>query len=274
VLEVRRAWLDDLYDAYEVEAAYDRAHLGEPEFTVEHVRASWTHDSWVARREGAAVGFAGFTHGRMRVWAQEDEARERLLAALLEHAPRALSTIFPAGDAALADLLEREGFERKHEVWRMEVELGGQLAEPAWPEGVTVRTFRDGDARAVHRLLDEAYRTTGQGDEDRFEDWEPAMMGDPSFDPELWFLAEAEGELVGACLNWREGFVKDIVVAAEWRGRGLGEALLRHAFRELAARGVDRVGLKVDSNNPTGAHRLYERVGMRTAQTYAVFERR
>ena len=44
---------------------------------------------------------------------------------------------------------------------------------------------------------------------------------------------------------------------------GLGEALLRAAFAELFARGRRRVGLGVDTENVTGALRLYERVGMR-----------
>ena len=47
-----------------------------------------------------------------------------------------------------------------------------------------------------------------------------------------------------------------------WRRRGLGETLLRAAFRELYLRGRRRVGLGVDAENVTGALRLYERVGM------------
>jgi ribosomal protein S18 acetylase RimI-like enzyme len=85
---------------------------------------------------------------------------------------------------------------------------------------------------------------------------------DEEFDPELWFLAESEAELAGAVICWTSAFVKDLVVHEAWRGRGLGEALLRHVFRTFAARGAPAVELKVQSDN-TPAVRLYERVGMR-----------
>ena len=52
-------------------------------------------------------------------------------------------------------------------------------------------------------------------------------------------------------------------VRPAWRRRGLGEALLRSAFAELFTRGHRRVGLGVDTENVSGALRLYERVGMR-----------
>jgi ribosomal protein S18 acetylase RimI-like enzyme len=41
--------------------------------------------------------------------------------------------------------------------------------------------------------------------------------------------------------------------------RGLGLALLRHAFGEFRQLGECRAGLGVDADNPSGATRLYER---------------
>ncbi len=38
--------------------------------------------------------------------------------------------------------------------------------------------------------------------------------------------------------------------------------------RRLYERGVRSVGLKVDAHNPTGALRLYERVGMRVVKRF------
>jgi ribosomal protein S18 acetylase RimI-like enzyme len=94
------------------------------------------------------------------------------------------------------------------------------------------------------------------------------------FDPEAWFLAVAEGQIVAAALNWDEGYVKDLVVHPDWRGRGLGKALMLQTFGEFSRRGLTRVTLKTDSNNPTGAWRLYERLGMKTERTYEIFEKR
>jgi ribosomal protein S18 acetylase RimI-like enzyme len=127
-----------------------------------------------------------------------------------------------------------------------------------------VRTWRDGDAPSVHALLVAAF-AGGREKIAPYGEWHGWFTGDASFEPATCFLAFGEGQLAGVALCWREGFVKDLAVAPAWRRRGLGEALLRHAFRVFAQRGLSEVSLKVDADNPTGAVRLYERVGMRRA---------
>ena len=56
--------------------------------------------------------------------------------------------------------------------------------------------------------------------------------------------------------------MKNLAVAKEFRGRGLGRLLLQTAFATYAAKGCTAVGLGVDMTNPTGAYRLYESVGL------------
>jgi ribosomal protein S18 acetylase RimI-like enzyme len=53
----------------------------------------------------------------------------------------------------------------------------------------------------------------------------------------------------------------------------LGIALLLHSFSEFYRRGKYKVGLGVDSQNLTGATRLYERAGMHVARTYISYEK-
>jgi ribosomal protein S18 acetylase RimI-like enzyme len=62
-------------------------------------------------------------------------------------------------------------------------------------------------------------------------------------------------------------------VRPRWRRLGLGEALLRESFREFHRRGERRVALAVDVENPTGATRLYERVGMRPLWEAVVYRK-
>ena len=69
------------------------------------------------------------------------------------------------------------------------------------------------------------------------------------------------------------GWVDTLAVRRPWRRRGLGLALLLHSFRELRARGRERVGLGVDGENTTGAVRLYERAGMHVARRSDTYER-
>jgi ribosomal protein S18 acetylase RimI-like enzyme len=58
-----------------------------------------------------------------------------------------------------------------------------------------------------------------------------------------------------------EGYVDYIAVASEWRGRGLGRALLQESFRRFAAEGMHRAVLWVNGRNES-ATRLYRAVGM------------
>jgi ribosomal protein S18 acetylase RimI-like enzyme len=151
-------------------------------------------------------------------------------------------------------------------VLRMRIDLDPAVVrEPRWPVGVSVRAFTPADAERLHSLLVHGYRHGG-GAVAEFRTWLPQMTGDEEYDPSLWLLAEAQSELVGAILCWSSGFVKDLVVRESWRGRGLGEGLLRCAFEVFAGRGESSVELKVHADN-TGAIRLYERVGMRVVET-------
>jgi ribosomal protein S18 acetylase RimI-like enzyme len=150
------------------------------------------------------------------------------------------------------------------ELLRMRIELRGEIPRPAWPEGSHVRGFHDSDGPRLHALLEHGYRNGG-GSVDAFDLWLPAITGDSEFDPEVCFLVEVGDELAAAAICWTSAFVKDIVVHETWRRHGLGEALLRLAFRTFQARGADGVELKVQAHNAP-AIRLYERVGMRTVE--------
>ena len=151
-----------------------------------------------------------------------------------------------------------------HELLRMRIDLRREIPPPAWPEGSHVRGFHASDAARLHALLEHGYRNGG-GSVDAFELWQPALTGDSEFDPDLCFLVEVGDDLAAAAICWTSAFVKDLVVHETWRRHGLGEGLLRLAFRTFQERGATGVDLKVQAHNAP-AIRLYERVGMRTVE--------
>jgi mycothiol synthase len=77
-----------------------------------------------------------------------------------------------------------------------------------------------------------------------------------------------------SALRFGMGWIESLGTRSEWRGRGLGRALLLAAFGELYRRGQRRIGLAVDAGNETGATQLYRSVGMRVSWQADVWERR
>jgi ribosomal protein S18 acetylase RimI-like enzyme len=141
-----------------------------------------------------------------------------------------------------------------------------------------VRSYTDADAERVRTLLDQEYAGWDESYVARSHNgWVTFMTQHDDFDPAMWFLAERDDELIACALHWKEnqgrGWVKDLVVRASERGLGLAKALLHHGFREYATRGADRVGLKVDSTNPTGALQLYEHLGFATDQRLGIWRK-
>jgi ribosomal protein S18 acetylase RimI-like enzyme len=272
-LEIRPFRLEDADEAYALLAEHQRELFGEPEIT----RGMFSNLLAIADASYSAAtpaGFAGSAGRRgdgINVLVRKSERRRGIGTQLLrrieaEAESEVLRLVAVTLEPAAAPFCRASGYEKAWEAWLMGTDLEPEPPTAAWPEGVAVRTFRAEDARAVKELLDEAYAEEPYYHPLSFEDWQTFMLGDPSYEAEVWFLAIAGDRIVGAALNWKEGYVKDLVVHPEWRGRGLGKALMLQTFEQFARRGVRRITLKTDSINPTQAWRLYERLGMGTSE--------
>jgi mycothiol synthase len=85
------------------------------------------------------------------------------------------------------------------------------------------------------------------------------------------FLLSYFWEADAAATGVREAFVGQLGVRPEWRRRGVGELLLATALRSYQQAGYERAALNVDTANPSGALRLYERVGFAVKETYVTW---
>jgi mycothiol synthase len=181
-------------------------------------------------------------------------------------------------DEPIKRLLEARGHRLVRHFYRMRIELDGDIPEPAWPEGLTVRSATPDDAERVYAVHQETFEDSWESPSQSFEEWRHWLMH-KGFDPSLWFLVEA-GEEIGAVEFCREheseqglGWVAVLGVRRAWRRLGLGRALLLHAFREFRRRGFHAVALGVDAASLTGANRLYQNVGMRVVRQSDVYEK-
>ena len=170
-------------------------------------------------------------------------------------------------------LLEGSGYTPVRGIYVMEAELDEASPLPHWPADISLRTFVPGkDERVVYEAVEDAFRDLWGRPRNPFERFVRETEKE-SFDPSLWFLAVEGGEIAGIILCKTlagEGWVDVVGVRRPWRNRGLGLALLRHAFTEYHRRGTHRVSLSVDAESVTGAPRLYGRAGMRVRESYII----
>lgn len=218
-----------------------------------------------------------------KVWI---DLRGRPSAALLEWAEararekgqRLFAGGWSSNEPLLHDL-ERRGFGLVRHSHRMEIDLSTPTPEPVWPEGLDVRTFRDGDERVFYDLHQETFVDSWEPIDEPYAEWEHWLLSPPAFVPDLWFLARAGDAPAGIAICHPHpgrpalGWVRILGVRRPWRKRGVGRALLLHAFAEFRQRGLRRAGLGVDAKSLTGANRLYESAGMHVAARFDIYEK-
>jgi len=192
---------------------------------------------------------------------------------------------YTAGDhESSAELMRAGGLELARYFLTMEIDFDGPPPQPVVPEGVTIRPFDPAtEVAALSYTVRESFRdhygfveTPMEEGIARLRHW----MTSTEHDPTLWWVALAEGEIVGfnLCDGSHEGdesvgYVGSLGVLRAFRGRGLGRALLLVSFNEFHNRHKRGAALGVDADSLTGATRLYESVGMRPATKYAAWEK-
>jgi len=305
----RRSTLDDVAAILAVVHASDIAAIGEPDFSSEEVVEILTapnhdmeRDSWLALDgAGRIVGWA-YLDNNLRSERDIIEAyvhpeygrpaQAHLLGlAMARVAERAGEFGYPqltaragaiAAETHYVELLRRAGFEFIKRYARMQRTLTGQERPPDLPAGIAIRPVRhddDAEMRTFHRILETAFSDLPDYLPFDYDAYRERLAAMPRITWDEWFIAEVDGVPAGILqsadqsLEMNEGWVKNLAVAKEFRGRGVGALLLRTAFAAYAGKGRVSAGLGVDMTNPTGAYLLYESVGMRAAYEADIYER-
>lgn len=275
--------------------ARDIAEHGEPDWSVEDTRADWIRLGFELERDARVVvapdgRFAAYADAHRRPNAvqlgenttlhpdYEAQGLEEALFTLAEslaaqHAPLPIQWIMEQSRGQV--LLDR-GYTPVRWLWQMRVEFDGPPPAAEWPAGYAVRTMQEADERESYELIERAFTRPGRASVS-YEEWRRFMLERDDFDRSLFFIAARGAEIVGTalCIHYaeiNEGWVRQLAVKEGHRGHGLGQALLLHSFGEFYRRGVPRVGLGVDANNPS-ATKLYKGVGMTALREYAQYQK-
>ncbi len=289
-MQLREPTRDDAPAIAELLGAHSHALYGERDLAPAEI-VDWfaLPDIWMrlAETEERPVGYADVSEegGRWSIdmRALDADAARVLLEAAREHAGGGalLRGYAPSVDDVAADAYRSAGFGIVRHSFQMRVALDAPPDPPELPRGIVVRPMREGEEERIHAAHMSAFADHWEFHAQSYEQWRRWHRDSESFDSTLWFLALDGEEIAGFALCGPHfsgepdfGWVNLLGVRPEWRRRGLGEAMLRHGFRALYARGYTRIGLGVDAENTTGAVRLYERVGMRPVRRSDTWELR
>ncbi len=158
------------------------------------------------------------------------------------------------------------------------------VPEPQVPRGIHLRSYARGqDDGSALEALNQSF-----GD---VMDYQPATLEElrrwlasSSFRAEFSPVALDEEVVVGLCLctvnegsirllGRRDVYVDSLAVRPGYRRRGIGSALLLASLQAMKEAGMESATLDTDTDNPTQAISLYERIGFREAWRWVAYGR-
>ena len=192
-------------------------------------------------------------------------------------APGVLTVGVQGGMTSLESLVRRAGLATERWYREMQRPLT-ELPETRELPGIEVVPFtwdRDDEVRRAHNAAFTRHHGSSERDPAA---WQSLFTGQRSFRADLSRLALQDGVVVGyvqayvfeadtAARGSREVSLGQIGVLPQARGRGVATALIAEVLRTAAEHDCRTAGLGVDTENVTGALRLYEGLGFRTART-------
>lgn len=223
--------------------------------------------------------------------------QNRLRQIALQHAssgerPADAATLFRswASDTEVATrfLLESEGFKPVRSFYTMVRPDLENIPALRLPEGIEVRPV---DWEAHKRLIfdaeQEAFRDHwgySQPDEDDFKAWLKEIEEDDDLSPELWRVGWLGNQIVGMVRSFiltdenqaykrLRGYTEHISVRRPWRRQGIASALIAISLQALKESGMQEAALGVDTENTSGANRIYENMGFKPVKVHINYDK-
>jgi mycothiol synthase len=251
--------------------AFSRVWWGEEGDTRLYIPLGFVHPAW--RRKGLGTAMLHYNEARLREIAREHPAGDKFF--------RVWTTDKEYGAWAL---FTKFGYEPVRHYIEMSRPNDVLLPNAPMPVGLEVRPVAPEQYRAVWDAKEEArqdhwgYAPATDAD---FERWTETR----TFAPHLWKVAWDGDQVAGMVLNRldveenaqygrKRGYTKDIFVRRPWRRRGLARSLLVQSIEMFKVMGMEETALGVDTQNPSGALRLYESVGYQEGKRHTFFNKR
>ena len=173
-------------------------------------------------------------------------------------------------------LFEQHAFKAVRYSFKMQAALTASIEEPTIPSGLSLIPWQSEWSESARAAFNRAFAEHWGLPTISKEMWMSRFVGVPKFRPDLSSLVVYKREIIGVCINWippgtEYGWIEAIGVVPEWRGQGVAAAMMARALNAFLKCGFSQVCLDVDTQNPTGALQLYEKVGFTPVKQEAIF---
>jgi mycothiol synthase len=228
------------------------------------------------RRKGIGTSMFRWIENRMRVIAESQPTME---AGLFEG-------FVTDGNTGLAALLEKNSYTPIRyivEMLRPDLE---NIPDFPMPDGLEVRPVSPEHYRAIWDADQEAFRDHWGYSKPTEEDYQAWLGNKYIFQPQLWQIAwdmktnEIAGQVrtfINAAenekYNRKRGYTEFISVRRPWRKRGLARALIVQSLRLQKEQGMTESALGADSENISGATRVYEDCGFQVIKRNTIYRK-
>jgi len=185
-----------------------------------------------------------------------------------------------SNDLAYKNLLESREFTILRKYWTLEMRIPVENQSTSDSLGV-IRELdlnKEDELRTFHEVHQDAFSQHFGFMPRQFNEWsELVLRHKVEINLQAWLIS-VNGVPAGFVdfndeqLHNDSGYVSGLGVRQAFQGKGLGEALLRHAIQINSALGRSKLCLSVDAGNESGALRLYEKVGMKPISEWHQYE--
>ena len=185
-----------------------------------------------------------------------------------------------SNDLAYKSLLESREFTILRKYWTLEMRIPVENQSTSHSLGV-IRELdldKEDDLRTFHEVHQDAFSQHFGFMPRQFNEWSEIVIRDKDETNMQAWLISVNGVPAGFVdfndeqLHNDSGYVAGLGVRQAFQGKGLGEALLRHAIQINSELGRSKLCLSVDAGNESGALRLYEKVGMKPISEWHQYE--
>jgi len=271
---------DDIAAVVDLARAEEAAWFGTPEFSPDELLEVLDWHGGLAEGvvydDGAIRGAALISAGKHTLVladpADPEPPYDALVQWIVNRGGTWISTY--AGNERFVAWFETHGWTHVHSSFDMSRPGADAVAVAVWPDGIEVRLYDEAnDDAVVHRLVyvDAAWTDVPGHTARSLDAWKVFISGPTN----RGLVARRDGRPVGWVVGriFADGraWVLQVAVAQDERGRGLGRALLLHAYTDFLARGATSLGLDVQATNEN-ALGLYRSIGLEIDKEWKVFE--